>query len=274
MPGDAPTQMFGAIALFLALAGGSLWCLADIAAAQVAPIPGQQASTAPGPSPNAAAIRLADLVGIDTVIGPLNLTVHSDAAAGQALVTATLSGAVIETQLLTVASPAFTLDIAVGAASAKGRLTLRLRPAPAYSAVMADLVATAGGTPMPFRGAIDHWMAIGEPLVGEYTAVLNGELTTRTVVRGTAGNIVQFQLFSGSLMVAGMTATQLSPQQVFPSEIVAGDLKIEAGAKISMTIPTAVQSGMVFLQAVASTSSTPPTQISAAVAQWALPSQP
>jgi hypothetical protein len=219
------------------------------------------------------AARLTAVAATQVNVGPLTLKVQADPARGQALVTAAFAEAAVETQVLTITSPTLTLDVAEGAASAKGDLQLVLNSPPKYSAVTADVVATNAGVQTPFRGALGRWVATAEPVAGEYTTIINGELTADTTVRGAAGNIVQFSFVSGSLTIGSVTATQFAPRQVFLNDIVAGDLKIQAGATITLTFPTTIRPGLLLLRATVSTDTTPPTPIAASVARWRLPGQ-
>ncbi|MBB4003110.1 hypothetical protein [Aurantimonas endophytica] len=207
-------------------------------------------------------------------IGPLVLTARVNPARGDATVTAALNGVAIAMQRLTLAQPSLSLDVKAGASSATGSVTLDLQAPPLISSVEADVTATSAGTVTPYRGAVITWTAEADPVFAEFTQVINGELSAHTVVRGAAANIVQFQFVSGSTPIATLTATQFSPQQAFPSKIQGGDVSIDSGAKITLTIPTTLQPGMLFLQATITTATTPPTQIAASMAEWSLPPPP
>ncbi|UIJ71027.1 hypothetical protein [Aurantimonas sp. HBX-1] len=204
-------------------------------------------------------------------IGPLALTASANPDRGDATVTAALGGSVVAMQRLTLAQPSLALDVKSGTSSATGSLTLDLQAPPLLSSVEADVVASEAGTATPYRGAVVTWVAGADPVFAEFTQVINGELSAHTIVRGAAANIVQFQFVSGSTPIATLTATQFSPQQAFPSKIQGGDVTIDAGAKITLTIPTTLQPGMLFLQATVTTATTPPTPIAAAMAEWSLP---
>ena len=207
-------------------------------------------------------------------IGPLVLTARANPARGDATVTAALDGATVAMQRLTLAQPRLSLDVKAGTSSATGSVTLDLQAPSLVSSVEADVVATGLGTATPYRGAVVTWVAEADPVFAEFTQVINGELSAHTIVRGAAGNIVQFQFVSGSAPIATLTATQFSPEQAFPSKIQAGDVSIDAGAKITLTIPTALQPGMLFLQATITTATTPSTPIAASMAEWSLPPPP
>lgn len=204
-------------------------------------------------------------------IGPLVLTARANPSRGDATVTAVLDGVTIAMQRLTLAQPSLSLDVRAGTNSATGSVTLDLQGPPLVSSVEADVAAIGDGTTTPYRGAVVTWIAGADPVFAEFTQVLNGELSAHTIVRGAAANIVQFQFVSGRAVIATLTATQFSPEQAFASTIQAGDVSINAGATIRLTIPTALQPGMLFLQATITTATTPATLIAASMAEWSLP---
>jgi hypothetical protein len=203
--------------------------------------------------------------------GPLTLSVQADPWRGQALITATLSGTTVATQLLFLGAPSLQLDVAVGTASASGVVTLQLDPLPQYSSVFADVVALQGQDSTPFRGTITSWRAQGMPVVGDFVTILTGDLSTLTTVRGAGANIAEFSFRSHAASIGAVEATQFAPVQVFPNKIVAGHVYVEAGAKVTLTVPTALAAGWLLLQATFGSATTPPTPIAASVAQWNLP---
>jgi hypothetical protein len=213
----------------------------------------------------------ASVLPVQVNVGPLTLSVQADPSRGQALITATLSGTPVATQLLTIGAPKLQLDVAVGTASATGTVTLQFALPPQYSNVSADLVAVQGPVSTPYRGTITSWLATGTPVVGDFVTYLTGELSTLTTVRGVDANIAQFSFVSGAVPIAVAEATQFAPIQVFPDKIVAGDVYIEPGAKLTLSIPTQLAAGWLLLQATFGSATTPPTPISASVAQWNLP---
>ena len=205
--------------------------------------------------------------------GPLALTAQVDTAKGQVLVTATL-GHVVARQVLTLASPVLPLDLADGPLSARGRVMLRFAAAPQLSAVTADVVAADGAGSHRFRGAVASWLAAAPPILYQRSFDLAADLSIQVTVRGAAGNTAEVAFYSGSLRLGALTAMQLSPRQIFVGPLQAGSVRVEPGATITLTIPTALQKGMLFLQATFSTATTPATTISASVAQWPLPPAP
>jgi hypothetical protein len=210
----------------------------------------------------------------NTVIGPLQLTTQVDTWRGQALVTAVLASTQVERQLLTMAAPSLALDAVVGSATAKGTIALRLVAAPFFSAVQGDLVAIAGNQSTPFKGEIDNWVATGEPVVGEFDQIIMADLSTRTTVRGFQADMADVAFISGSLSLYTLVPTQLSPVQMTPFDIYAGSVFIAKGAKITLTIPTTIESGAISLNATVSSLNTPVHVVSGQVASWPLPQPP
>lgn len=208
---------------------------------------------------------------VNVSVGPLTLSVQADPSRGQALITATLSGTPVATQLLFIGAPILELNVVNGTASATGTVTLQLLPPPQYSYVSADVVAIQGSDTTPYRGMITSWQATGTPVVGDFVTILMSELSTLTIVRGVDANIAQFSFVSGAAPIAVAEATQFAPVQVFPNKIVAGNVYVEAGAAITLTIPTRQAPGWLLLQATFGSNTTPPTKFSASVALWNLP---
>jgi hypothetical protein len=215
--------------------------------------------------------KLTTTATVQVTAGPLTLSAQSDPSRGQALVTVILAGTTVLTQVLMLGSPALTLDVAAGGVAAKGSITLQIRDPPQFSSVTADVVATQGAASFPFKGMVDSWTATALPVVGDYVAILTGELKTLTTVRGKAANFAEFQFYSAATPIAVTNATQFAPIQIFPSEIIAGDIKIDSGAQVTLSIPTEIAPGFLFLQATFSSSTTHPTRISSSVALWPLP---
>jgi hypothetical protein len=217
--------------------------------------------------------KFASIAETPVKIGPLTLISQVDLSRGQAVVTAVLASVTIDKQLLSYTDARMQLDVANGQASAKGEIILNLKPSPQFSALVADILAIENKNEFPYKGALASWESEGEPVVGDYVLQLTAELSTLTTVRSAAANIAEFSFLVGALPVASMTATQLAPIQKLPSAVVAGDVRIEAGAQISLTIPTTLEKGFLFLTAEFSSRTTPPTPIGASVANWTLPQQ-
>jgi len=246
------------------------------------------------PPPNGAASKLsprqltnteltdtfAKIPGAPVKIGPLTLIVQVDPSRGQTVVTTVIAKTTVDKRLLTYSNSKMKLDVASGQATATGEIILNLatgeiilnlQPSPQFSALHADIVGGDESGKYPYKGALASWVAEGEPVLGDYVLPLTAELSTLTTVRSVAADIADFSFLLGGQSLASMTATQLAPVQKLPNEIVAGDVVIEAGAQISLTIPTTLEKGFLFLTAEFRTRTTPQTLIGSSVANWSLP---
>lgn len=237
------------------------------------------------PPPNGAARKLsprqltnteltdtfAKIPGAPVKIGPLTLIVQVDPSRGQTVVTTVIAKTTVDKRLLTYSNSKMKLDVASGQATATGEIILNLQPSPQFSALHADIVGGDESGKYPYKGALASWVAEGEPVVGDYVLPLTAELSTLTTVRSVAADIADFSFLLGGQSLASMTATQLAPVQKLPNEIEAGDVVIEAGAQISLTIPTTLEKGFLFLTAEFRTRTTPQTPIGSSVANWSLP---
>ncbi len=215
--------------------------------------------------------KLADLPIAKTTVGPLDINVQSDPARGQAVVSLQLSGVTVLTQLICLVDPVLTLDLAQGDSAATGRITLQLLEPPRYSSIDADVSTLQGSVPGRFKGMLDSWVATALPVIGDFVAILTSELSTLTTVRGPAANFAEFQFHQGTTLTARAEVTQFAPVQVFPDAIVSGGVRIEPNAQITLSIPTTISPGWLFLQATFSSPTTPPTRVSSSVANWSLP---
>ncbi|MGC1498131.1 MAG: hypothetical protein WA790_20160 [Sulfitobacter sp.] len=227
-----------------------------------------------GPRQLTAAELLANFDGLRAdglTSGPLKVTAKADATRGQAVVDVFLNETLIHRKMMTFADPHLDLNVAAGGAAAKGCIRLELENAPQFSAVTIDALATDSEGSHQLRGQVTTWAAKGLPVVGDYVRVLTSDLVALTTVRNSAANIAEMSFRSGIQVLASMTATQLSPTQIYPSDIIAGDVKIDQQAEIQLSIPTRSAPGMLVLHATYSNRTTPPTQISAAIAEWELP---
>ncbi len=206
-----------------------------------------------------------------TTVGPLVISVQSDPSRGQALVLLQLSGTTLLTQLLCLVDPVLQFDLAQGDSNATGRITLKLLEPPRYSSVDAEVTTWQGEATKPFKGMLSSWVATALPVIGDFVAILTSELSTLTTVRGQAANFAEFQFFQGETPIAQAEVTQFAQVQVFPDAIVSGGIRIESRAQITLSIPSTITPGWLFLQASFSSPSTPQTRISSSVANWSLP---
>ncbi len=217
------------------------------------------------------AAALASLPAKTSVIGPLQLTTQVDPARGQALISAALNGTLVKRQLLSLATPRFDLDVIAGASAAKGVANLSLSAEPQYSSIDVEVTAALAGVTTPFKGQLDSWVATSPPVVSDFDLFISGDLTAHTTVLGMAGDIVRFSFINGEVLLEQAVATRFAPNQRFPNDVIAGLLTIQAGATLTLTVPSEEQSGQLFLQATFSAQNTPPTHVSTSVASWPAP---
>lgn len=109
--------------------------------------------------------------------------------------------------------------------------------------------------------------AAAAPLVINY--VLTAEVTIQTTVIGDQRNVASVAILDGSLTVWSATLTQPAPDAETTYALVLGSIKIDAGAGVELTIPTAIQNGSVMFQATIEQQGTS-TPISAQIASWPL----
>lgn len=206
--------------------------------------------------------------------GPLSVSAKVNADRGQALVTVTLAGQQVQQGLLSLSTPSLAIRAAAGGAQARGSATLSVAAPPQLSSVTVAANAVDGsGKKWPLRGQLASWTGPADPVVGDYVFTLSSDLFTLTTVTGLAANIATLAFWSGKMQMGSVTATQMSPQKVFPDALVLGSVKVEKGAAVNLTIPTAQEQGQVFLRATFSDASMAPTPVSSDVALWSLPKQ-
>lgn len=107
------------------------------------------------------------------------------------------------------------------------------------------------------------------PLVINY--ILTSEVTIQTTVIGDSRNIASVAIIDGSVTVWTTTLTQAAPDAETPYALQLGSIKIDAGAGLHMTIPTAIQNGSVMFNATIEQGGTS-TPFASQVASWPLSS--
>lgn len=202
-------------------------------------------------------------------IGPLGIDIAVDELYARVTVTLKLGGALVGEQVLTPDSSGYDFAVINGPDTARGTIRMLLVAAPRLSAINAKVVAMHGkDPPLGFIGSLCSWLAPENQIWAEQTMALMGDLTAQTVVRGSNRTNVTVTLMSGSLVLYSLTVTQASPVAQIPDSLVLGDVIVAPGAKFTMTIPTAMQSGQMFMQAVFQSRTIPPTPFAADIAIW------
>lgn len=202
-------------------------------------------------------------------IGPLTIDCAVDGTHAAVVVTLALDGKLVGQRALTPDNRDFRFDVAAGASSASGTLSLDLETAPQLSSVEADIATRRDrGPPVPFRGAVATWLAPDDLVYVERTFDLTPDLSARTIVRGSSKANVSVTLFAGSTLIYSVSMTQAAPVAVITDELVLGDVRIAPGMKFMTTIPTPRQLGQVVAEGQFESRNIPKTSISAAIATW------
>lgn len=225
-----------------------------------------------------ALLSLAGAVGAQTVapgksvrrdVGSLAITCAVDEKLARVLVTLTLEGQLVGQSALTYDSRQYRFNVKANGATARGELRLQMSASPQLSTVEA-VIATRKGTspPLPFRGSLATWLAPDELIYAERSFFLSPVLKAQTTVRGLTKANVTVDLYAGSVLMYSVSLNQASPVAQIPDELVLGEVRVAAGAKFILTIPTELQQGQLLMQAQYQSRNTPPTSISADIATW------
>lgn len=105
----------------------------------------------------------------------------------------------------------------------------------------------------------------------QITYTLSSTVSIVTSVYGDARNDATVSIMNGSSLAWAGSVTQASPNVTIPYPLYLGGVTITQGA-FYMTIPTALQPGMMVFSAMLASPNTPAFQFTASVAQWSLTS--
>ena len=89
---------------------------------------------------------------------------------------------------------------------------------------------------------------VGGPL--SFTFLLPGGASIKTDVSGEARNVATVSLCSGAVVAWSATLLQAFPDATLATDLQLGSLGVRKGASFMLTIPTTLQLGQVFAQAV------------------------
>ncbi|HEX8127532.1 MAG TPA: hypothetical protein VF527_00295 [Pyrinomonadaceae bacterium] len=225
-----------------------------------------------------ALLSLAGAAGAQTVapgksvgrdVGALAITCAVDDKLARVLVTLKLEGQLVGQSALTHDSRKYRFNVKANGNTARGELRLQLNAVPQLSSVEAVILTRKGTSPLvPFRGSLATWLAPDELIYVERSFFLSPVLRAQTTVRGLSKSNVTVDLYAGSMLLYSVSMNQVSPVAQIPDELVLGDVRLAAGAKFILTIPTEQQVGQVLMQAQFQSRNTPPTNISADIALW------
>jgi hypothetical protein len=106
----------------------------------------------------------------------------------------------------------------------------------------------------------------------QFTFPLSPSVSVVTNVFGTARNMASVAILSGTITVWTGTMIQTAPVATIPYELRLGSMNIKAGTTFTLTIPTTMQNGNVFMQGELQSPPNPWQPIAAIVAMWPLTS--
>jgi hypothetical protein len=202
-------------------------------------------------------------------LGPLTISCAVDDRLARVLVTLSVEGQLVGQAALTHDSGTHRFNVKAKGSSARGELRLRMAPSPQLSTVEALILTRKGAARLPtFRGPLATWLAPDDLIYVERSFDLSPDLRAQTTVRGSAKSNVTVDLYAGSTLIYSVSMNQASPAAQIPEEVILGDVRLAAGAKFFLTIPTLQQTGQVLMQGEFQSRNIPPTKISADIATW------
>jgi hypothetical protein len=119
-------------------------------------------------------------------------------------------------------------------------------------------------------GTFDAVLQGNAPL--QFTCWLTPSVSVVTNVYGDARDEVLVSLIYGTVMIWNGTMMQSAPTVVIKTELIDGSLRISSGATFTLTIPSQIQPGNVFLQIEVLSPPNPLQPFSALIASWPLSS--
>jgi hypothetical protein len=119
-------------------------------------------------------------------------------------------------------------------------------------------------------GTSDVFLQGSAPL--QFTCWLTPSVSVVTNVFGDARNQVLVSIIYGTITIWNGTMMQTAPTLVINTELIYGSLRISRGATFTLTIPTQIQPGDVFLQIEVLSPPNPAQPFAALVATWPLSS--
>src|SRR5208282_905903 len=194
------------------------------------------------------------------VLGVLGVDYVIDGNTAQVTVDLILSGQLVDHALITFDRPDHDFNVASGGAKAIGTLTMDVAQAPSPSSLKGDFtVRDAAGTSVPFHGELVTWTAPDSLILVTKQFFLAPLLEARTIVRNGAPSGAEVDFWSGDQELYSVTMLPPSPVAVIPMKLIDGDLQVQAGAKMTLTPPSSLAPGSVFLSCQFQTLTTPLT---------------
>ncbi|KQY26148.1 hypothetical protein ASD38_20610 [Caulobacter sp. Root487D2Y] len=204
-------------------------------------------------------------------ISGLTIDYAVSGAVAQVGVKLTLNGQFVDDAVLTYAAPTHNFSVAANGMSASGAISLAVVQEPSPSSLVGDFaVLDATGKSVPFKGDITTWISPDNLELFRVNYNLTGNLSARTIVLNGARYGAQVDYLTGTTLLYSSLLLPSASMSVTPFDLVIGDLKLNKGAQLTLTPPSALSNGMVVLDCTFSSEMIPPTRFTGAIASWPL----
>ncbi|KQZ04084.1 hypothetical protein ASD21_19975 [Caulobacter sp. Root1455] len=204
-------------------------------------------------------------------ISGLTIDYAVSGAVAQVGVKLTLNGQFVDDAVLTYAAPTHNFSVAANGMSASGAISLAVVQEPSPSSLVGDFaVVDATGKSVPFKGDITTWISPDNLELFRVNYNLTGNLSARTIVLNGARYGAQVDYLTGTTLLYSSLLLPSASMSVTPFDLVIGDLKLNKGAQLTLTPPSALSNGMVVLDCTFSSEMIPPTRFTGAIASWPL----
>jgi hypothetical protein len=203
--------------------------------------------------------------------GPLNI--GYTIADGQALTTLVLSleGVAADKATLTYEQRIYTFKVAAGGARAEGSIRMTIAQAPNLSNLEGHFTTWSSSAEKTlFDGKLTSWIAPDSLILTEQNFWLTGSLSTRTTIRNNSRSGAVVDILSGNTVLFSTLLLPPSTVAVIPTDLVIGSVKVEQGAKMTLTPPSSLADGTMFLECQFQSDTTPSTNFSGTVAIWTM----
>jgi len=206
--------------------------------------------------------------------GVLIIDYRVDDQVAQVVVKLQLGGEQIGAFVLSPDAPEYEFNKIAGTATASGSLRLNLQVPPQFSSLEGDFQVKSGdAAAVPFKGSVADWTASDYLIFVKRSEWLTSEIEVQTEVLSSSRNIAHISIWFSQAKVYEVTIVPDSSTVKLP-RLTSGNIQIEPGAKLTLTPPSLLQSGKVFMEGSFMTDSVPLTPISKAVATWPLGTPP
>jgi hypothetical protein len=202
-------------------------------------------------------------------VGPMTIDATIGREFARVTVALKLHGVLVGERVLTPASTEYDFAVVNGLDTAHGAVRVAFATPPHLCALHAELSSKSGpAAAVGYTGNLATWLATGDQIWLDTTIALAPDFFAHTVVSGANRTDVTVTLLAGSAVMYTVSVTQASPVAVISDSLALGDVHVAAGTRFTMTIPTQLQRGQMFMQALFQSSNIPPTSFAAAIATW------